>query len=265
MKVSDIRIYPIKSIAGILLNQAQVEPQGLANDRLMMLVDDNGFFITQRKYPQLALIKTQLREQSLSLCVPMFPELLISKDDFSSQLLKVVIWKDECSGYVANNNINEWFSKYLGFSVRLINYSIERPRKTDPNYSIDSDIVSFADGFPLLAIAQSSLSDLNTRLTDPVTMTYFRPNVVVEGCEAYAEDLWKRIKIGKVEFEAVKRCSRCVLTTINPNTGIKHPAGEPLKTLSNYRKNTAGVLFGMNLIARSSGDIAIGDKVEIMV
>ncbi len=264
ISLTGIRIYPVKSLAGIYLDQAEVQPQGLQDDRLFMLVDEKGLFITQRKYPQLALIKVQPMENGFNFRVGNNLPLVIQDVNFETKTLNIKIWQDECIGLVADEKVNQWFSQYLGFPVKLIKYDYRTPRASDPHYSLPSDIVSFADGFPLLVMSQSSLSDLNSKLESPVTMTNFRPNIIVNGCAAFAEDDWQQIRIGEVVFDAVKRCSRCVLITINPETGIKSDKGQPLKTLSQYRKGDGGVLLGMNLIPRSKGVIRVNDKIEII-
>jgi len=265
MKLSEIRVYPIKSLSGIFLDNAIVHKQGIENDRMLMLVDDSGRFITQRKYPHLALINTQMKGEEINISAPYFPDLSINSRCFLSEKIAVTVWGDECTAFVADKAINAWFSKYLGCSVRLVRYDIDAPRKSDPLYSHKDDIVSFADGFPLLVISQASLDDLNFRLDKPVTMTNFRPNIVVDGCKAYSEDQWKKIKIGKVEFDVVKKCSRCILTTIDPNTGVKNKNREPLETLSQYRKNDGDIFFGMNLIPRNIGMINLTDKVKKII
>jgi uncharacterized protein YcbX len=264
ISLTDIRIYPIKSLAGIQLSQAEVQPQGLCDDRLFMLVDENGMFITQRKYPQLALLNTHSSVEGLRIDTTNFSSLTIKETDFTAKTTSVKIWQDECLGIIATEQVNQWFSHYLGFPVKLIKYNKNAPRPVDPNYSSPNDIVSFADGFPLLVITQTSLNDLNSKLETPVSMTNFRPNIVVDGCEAYAEDDWKRIQIGDVKFDAIKRCRRCVLTTVDPKTGMKSENGQPLKVLSQYRKSEGGVFYGMNLIPRSKGIIRVTDKVEII-
>jgi uncharacterized protein YcbX len=261
MKLTSINIHPVKSLAGISVNSAQVNPYGLLNDRNMMLVDDNGIFISQRKYPQMALIKTKLLNNVLTVSAPNMSE--ITLNEFSHRSILVDVWGDACHGFVAQEKINQWFSQYLDFSVKLVKYDHQQPRVTDPQYSQANDIVSFADGFPLLVISQASLDDLNTRLNTPVTMKHFRTNLVIDGCEAYAEDNFKNLKIGNIEFEAVKPCSRCVLTTVNPKTGIKSSDTEPLRTLSQYRKTDKGVIFGMNLIPRGKGSIKLGDECHL--
>ena len=264
MKLADIRIYPVKSLAGNHVEQSQVTPLGLIGDRTLMLVDSQGIFISQRKFPRMALIHTQITQDSLIISAPDVPAMTVKFNEFNDEAIAVEVWGDQCFGHVASDVVNQWFSDFLDLPLRLVNYDSRQPRISDPQYSQTDDIVSYADGFPLLVISQASLDDLNTRLDTPVTMTSFRPNIVVEGCEAYAEDNWQRIRVGEVEFDAVKRCSRCVLTTVDPDTGIKRADGQPLRALSQYRKATGGVMFGMNLIPRTQGTIKLNDSVEVL-
>ena len=180
----------------------------------------------------------------------------------------IQLWGDACAGFVAEQPVNQWFSDYLKQPVRLVKYNHGKARPSDPIFSKDGDIVSYADGFPLLVISEASLNDLNSKLEQQnvshVSMTNFRPNLVVAGTTAFEEDQWKKIKIGEVEFDCVKLCSRCVLTTVNPNSGIKSENREPLKTLASYRKMSGGVMFGMNMIPRNSGVIRLGDTLEVL-
>ena len=129
-------------------------------------------------------------------------------------------------------------------------------------HSQAGDEVSFADAFPLLLISRAALDGLNARLAKPVSMLQFRPNLVVDGAPAHAEDGWKRIRIGEVEFDVAKPCTRCVFTTVDPLRGERDPDGEPLRTLIGYRRNGDGVTFGQNLIPRSLGTLRIGDAVK---
>jgi len=267
--LSEIIIYPIKSLAGISLEQSKVNPEGLMADRMMMLVDEHGLFITQRTSPRLALLNVTMSENTIRVARPDGNFVLISEASFSNQTINVRIWKDDCSGSVATSSINAWFSQFLGVRVQLIKYDRQNPRATDPEYANENDIVSFADGFPLLVISQASLDDLNQKLNVSVTMKNFRPNIVVassimDGADAYAEDHWRRIKLGAIIFDAVKLCSRCILTSVDPKTGRRREDREPLKTLSEYRKINGQVCFGMNLIPRSKGEIRIGDRLEII-
>jgi len=262
MHLTDITVFPVKSLAGIQLNESQVTPFGLKNDRMKMLVDNQGVFISQRKFPQMALIKTQILDQQLRLTAPAMAPLTIGHEHFTDQSLAVDVWGDTCFGFVADKQINRWLSQFLDLPVRLVSYDASQPRATDPKYALRDDQVSFADGFPLLVISQASLADLNSRLETPVPMSAFRPNIVIDGCDAYAEDQWQQIRVGEVVFDAVKPCSRCVLTTVDPQTGIRRGDGQPLKMLSQYRRAPGGVMFGMNLIPRSPGTIRLNDPVE---
>jgi uncharacterized protein YcbX len=162
------------------------------------------------------------------------------------------------------SSADEWCSEYLGFECRLVYMDDLCERSTDPQFSLSHDIVSFADGFPCLLISEASLEDLNTRAPMQVSMRRFRPNLVISGCPAFAEDEWQRLRIGSVEFAAVKLCSRCVLTTIDPKTSEQHPHQEPLRTLGRYRRQPdRSINFGQNLIPRGSGKIRVGDRIEI--
>ncbi len=265
MKLDEITIYPVKSLSGIQLKQAEVSSAGLSEDRTWMLIDDQSVFISQRKVPLLARISVQqLKPQQWLINSPAMSQLIIDSSQISEELTTARLWKDQCSVIVAKPPVNRWFSQFLEQPVRLVYYDFQNPRKTDPCYSKPKDTVSFADGFPLLLASQSSLDDLNTRLENPVTMTSFRPNVVINSSIAYQEDHWKKIQIGQVAFDVVKPCQRCVLTTVNPVTGVKRADGEPLRALSQYRRGEHGVTFGMNLIPRTPGSISLNDKVTIL-
>jgi uncharacterized protein YcbX len=269
IKVSEINIYPVKSLGRISMEQITVQRQGLGNDRCFMLVDSKNKLITQRTHPSLALIKVTQKGDGFLIQAPEKPNLELSKKSLTEKKGLVSIWKDTCSAHYVDKQTNTWFSNYLGLDVSLVSYDHSKPRKTDQLYSSNNDIVSFADSFPILVISKASLNDLNSKLKDKVTMQRFRPNLVVDGCDAFEEDQWRNIKIGDVEFEAVKICSRCILTTIDPKTGIKDKNGEPLKTLVQYRRNIngvkgeKGVFFGMNLIPRSIGIIKLGDSISV--
>jgi len=264
LKLTEILVYPVKSLAGISLQNSEVKSLGLIDDRCLMLVDKNGLFISQRKFPQLALLTVRAVAGQLVIVAAGKVELVIDHTSFSHSKINVRVWNDDCDSFVANNTINDWFSQLLDKQVYLVKYDFDFPRKSDPHYSKSGDIVSFADGFPLLLISNASLFDLNSKLEEAVSMTNFRPNLVIEGCSEYEEELWEKIRIGENEFDLVKKCSRCVLTTIDPKTGTKSSSGEPLKTLSSYRETADGVMFGMNLIPRNSGRISVGDRIEVI-
>jgi uncharacterized protein YcbX len=265
MKVTEINIYPIKSTRRIALPQSEVLPRGLPWDRRWMLVDAEGRFITARQHPTLALVQTDVEDDMLRVSVAGRKMLRLTLQPPDGRIVHVTVWKDRCDAVLAGAEADAWFSDYLGLTCRLVQMSDELVRGVNPDYGQAGDEVSFADGFPLLLISEASLNDLNSRLQTPVSMRRFRPNLVVDGERAYQEDQWRRIRVGDVEFEGVKNCSRCVFTTIDPDTGVKHPDKEPLRTLGSYRrKPQGGVYFGQNLIPRSGGVIHVGDKVEIL-
>ncbi|HHJ16001.1 MAG TPA: MOSC domain-containing protein [Gammaproteobacteria bacterium] len=265
MKVTEINIYPIKSTRRIALGKSEVLPRGLPWDRRWMLVDADGKFITGRQQPLLAVVDTRLSGEALQVSVADRPVLSLPLQAPEAPTLPVTIWRDQCDAVAAGAEADAWFSDYLGTPCRLVRLTDNLVRGVDPEYSQPGDEVSFADGFPLLLASEASLADLNRRLDSPVQMRRFRPNLVVDGELPYAEDNWHRLRIGEVEFEGVKNCSRCVFTTIDPDTGLKHPGKEPLHTLAGYRRRPqGGVYFGQNLIPRSGGTIHVGDPVEIV-
>ncbi len=261
MMLSEIWIYPIKSLGGISVREAIVEERGLQYDRRWMLVEAGGKFITQRKVHEMALIDVALGENGLQVIHRSFADdpLFIPFEPITKEPIQVQVWEDEVAAMTVSDEADCWFSKYLHRAVRLVKMPEETTRLVDPHYAPNGEAVSFADGYPLLVIGQASLDELNTRLPEPVSMRRFRPSVVVTGTPPFAEDAWENIKIGSAHFAAVKPCARCVLITIDPATGQTSP--EPLKTLGTYRKANGKVLFGMNLLARP-GRIAVGDRVE---
>lgn len=262
MLLSEIWIYPIKSLGGISLTEATVQERGLQYDRRWMLVDAGGKFITQRKVHEMALIDVALVKGGLQVTHRSYPAhpLFISFEPITKEPILVQVWEDVVAAVTVSDEADCWFSRYLAQTVRLVKMPEETMRLVDPRFAQNGETVSFADGYPLLVIGQASLDELNTRLPEPVSMRRFRPSVVVTGTLPFAEDAWKNITIGSASFKGVKPCARCVLTTIDPATG--QTGHEPLKTLATYRKQRGKVLFGMNLLAQP-GRIAVGDRVEI--
>jgi uncharacterized protein YcbX len=265
MRVTEINIYPIKSTRRIALAESEVLPRGLSGDRRWMLVDENGGFITARRYPRLARVNTRLGDATLDVEVAGRERLQLPLQAADFAQTRVTIWRDQCDAAVEGSAADDWFSDYLGVPVRLVRMMDDRVRAVDPAYGQPGDEVSFADGFPLLLISEASLRDLNERLQEAVSMRRFRPNLVVDGDEPYGEDRWRRLRVGGVEFEGVKNCSRCVFTTVDPDSGEKDPRQEPLRTLGRYRRRAGGgVYFGQNLIPRGSGVIRVDDRVEVL-
>ena len=259
--LSQISIYPIKSSGGIDLSSSWVDDIGLPFDRRFVICDSHGQFITARTLPKLCLIQTNLTPSGLVLTAPDMPILNIDYQKCLDEYQHVTVWKDTILGQRCEQNVDTWFSEYVGKPCHLLFFGEQSSRKV----SNSNNPVAFADGYPLLLISQASLDDLNSKLKSSVSMKQFRPNIVVEGCQPFAEDGWKHIRIGEVEFEVSKPCSRCVFTTIDPATGDKHHQLEPLTTLKSYRQVESGdVMFGQNLIPLNKGQIKQGDSVTVL-
>lgn len=263
MRLSDLYLYPIKSSAPLEMQTAVVEPRGLQHDRRWMVVDADDRFLTGRELPRLTLVRAQPMPTGLSLDAPGMPSLFVPFPQ-TEATVSVNVWKNEVAAKPANSEAGAWLSEFLRQPARLVHMDAAVSRvMTDP-YSQLGDEVSFADAFPLLLISRAALDGLNARLAKPVSMLQFRPNLVVDGVAAHAEDGWKRIRIGEVEFDVAKACTRCVFTTIDPIRGERDPDGEPLRTLIGYRRTANGVTFGQNLIPRSPGSVRVGDAVEVL-
>ncbi|MBA4124017.1 MAG: MOSC domain-containing protein [Acidobacteria bacterium] len=268
MILSEINIYPIKSLSGISLNNAVVEKRGLQLDRRWMLIDEKQNFLTQRNFPKMATVSVEILENGLRVSLNN-DELVIPLEPNTNETESVKIWSSRCRAQVYEDNINEWFSDALKTNCRLVLMPAETKRKVSYFYAVHKDdVVSFADAYPFLLIGESSLADLNSRLKNPVPMNRFRPSFVVSGADAFAEDGWRRIRIGDVVFHLVKPCARCVVTTIDQSNGAKQGV-EPLKTLASFRIPKRSIkkkiLFGQNLIAENVGKIVnVGDAVEVL-
>lgn len=263
-QLSEIWIYPVKSLGGIALQQSEVMPRGLEHDRRWMLVDDKGMFLTQRTLPELALFQPEIKDGFLvirhrgntaeKISVALRPSFATG-----AEKLKVVVWDDTVEAFEVDKMASDWFSKMLGFSARLVYMPEESHRKVAPDYAVSTaDINSFSDGFPFLLIGQSSLDDLNSRLMEAVPMNRFRPNFVFTGGAAYEEETWREFTIGELTLFGVKPCSRCVMTTVDQEKGVKS-GKDPLLALSKYRMVGNNVLFGQNLIAKQQGSVSVGD------
>lgn len=260
--LSEINIYPIKSLGGISLQSSEVEERGLKYDRRWVLVDESNTFFTQRDFPEMALIKVAIGNDGLHLQHKRKDiEPLKAPFDFDhSKKANVVIWDDTIIGEFYSQTIDDWFSEILGIKCHLVKMPDITKRVVDNAY-VKNKIVSFADGYPFMIIGQSSLDDLNSRMDVPLPMNRFRTNFVFSGGKPFEEDDWKKFKIGEVKFEAVKPCARCVITTTDQETAER--AHEPLLTLSEFRKIDNKVMFGMNLVCESTGQVKVGDSIEL--
>jgi uncharacterized protein YcbX len=259
--LSGLSIYPLKSACGISLKTSVVDRFGLAQDRRWMLVDEQGDFLSQRRLPRLCLIRAELNVDGISLAAANMPALVLRTQDLS-QTCRVSVWGDICQVLDAGEEAAAWCSDFLGQRCRLVYFPDDVDRQIDTAFARKGEFTAFSDGFPLLLISEASLDALNQRLQQPVGMDRFRPNLVVSGCDAFAEDDWKLIRIGQLELRIVKPCSRCIMPNINQASAEK--LKEPLQTLASFRRHDNKVFFGQNVIANGVGSIALGDRVEIL-
>lgn len=262
LRLSEIWIYPVKSMGGIRLNSAKVAGKGLEFDRRWMLIDENDMFVTQRKVPDLALFKLEMNPDSFTVQFKKESIQLPFYSALSSEPIRATIWDDSVDTIEVHKSYSNWFSNKLGFKCKLVSFPEGNTRLVDPQYAVNHDNVSLADGYPLLAIGQSSLDDLNQRLSTPVPMDRFRPNLVFTGGKPYEEDSWKEFTVGVNKFRGVKPCSRCVLTTIDQMTGEQ--GKEPLATLATYRKHDNKIYFGQNVLSIDHYEIHEGDEIRLL-
>jgi len=269
MRVSSIFIYPVKSLRGFAVTSAEVDALGFVGDRRFLVVDANGQFLTQRALPRMALIETALTSRDLILraqhggsCpVPL-------RATAPAEIITVSIWKS--SGLLAEDcgvEVAVWLSDFLRTQVRLVRIGEKFRRDiVKPGKSRPGDVVNFADGYPFMILGDATLADLNDRLDEPLPVDRFRPSFLVSGSEAFAEDTWKRFRIGSVEFRTAGACARCIITTTNQQTAER--GNEPLRTLAMYRRapdDPTDVIFGQNLIHETkSGSVRVGDAVELL-
>ena len=279
LTLSELYIYPIKSAAGIALSEAQITARGLQYDRRWMVVDADGKFMTQRKFPRMALISVEIEER-LRITAPGMPELSVPLTSESNNRISVSVWGDRCESVALGPKSQQWFTQFIGIDCQLV-YMPDNAHRPTAHGELGSDkLVSFADAYPYLLISEASLAGLNEKLAakgeTPVTMARFRPNLVVKGCnEAHAEDGWQQIRIGEAVFDLPKLCDRCSIPNVNPKTGDYpkdrhgHRGKEPTQTLSTYRYWDKGIWFGQNCTQRSDDSteaiaLRVGDPVTIV-
>lgn len=262
MELAEIWTYPVKSCAGLSLARAQVDSRGIHRDRHWMLVDHAGRFVTQRQVPRMALIKPSLSAEALVLEAPGQPPLSISPDRAAAGTVMVQVWQDRCRAGPVDVEADRWLTDFLGVPVRLVFLPDDERRAVDPRYAQAGDEVGFADGFPFLLIGAASVGDLARRMDADLSMRRFRPNLVVGGAAPYAEDRWRRIRIGALEFRVAKPCSRCAITTVNPDTGTRDL--DTLGALARYRRRDNKVYLGQNLVHDAAGELKVGDAVSVI-
>jgi uncharacterized protein YcbX len=267
LRLSALYRFPLKSCKAEVLQQAAFGELGMIGDRRWMLVDESsGRFLTQRALPHMSQLSVLWNATGgVTLAAPGFAALDVPLPVDNEQALRgVTVWRDTLRVPDAGDEAAAWVSDFIGKPTRMVHVPVERARQLPSGYGNADDKVGFADGFPLLLIGQASLDDLSARIGRPQEMLRFRPNLVIEGAEAFAEDGWKRIRIGDIEFRLLKGCSRCILTTIDPATGERNPDREPLTTLKAYREREGDVWFGQNMINDGAGVLEVGMPVTVL-
>ena len=261
MKVHSLYLYPVKSLAGISVNSFDLDDFGPVGDRRWMIVDAVQKFVTQRSNPELAQVGTRLEGADVLVDIPGEGEFCLLPGTGSRN---VRIWHDQVDAVAEARNASEALSRFCQKNVYFVYMPEKVFRRIDPLKVPDYRRVSFADGYPFLVTNTASLSELNGRLAAPVDMRRFRPNLVVEGAEPWSEDNWQALVIKGISLSLVKPCSRCIMTTVNPDTGARSADGQPLKTLASYRRTPEGVIFGANGIHHGRGMLAVGDSATIV-
>jgi uncharacterized protein YcbX len=260
MNIHALNLYPVKSLAGIPVESFSLDDFGPAGDRRWMIVDAERQFVTQRSNPELALVKTRFAGPDVVITIPGEGEFRLFPD---AEPCVVSVWRDQVSAVLGSNHASEALSRFCGKRVYVVYMSDDVFRRVDPDWVPAYRRVSFADGFPFLVTSTASLEELNSRLAHPVEMRRFRPNIVISGAEPWDEDNWRALVIGDVSLSLVKPCSRCIMTTVDPDTGDRSPDGQPLKTLGSYRRTPDGVIFGVNGVHNARGILSVGDPVSL--
>lgn len=263
--VAALNVYPVKSCRGIALDRARLSEAGFEHDREWMVVEADRF-VTQREQPRLALIEPRLAEGALQLSAPGMPVLQIDASSTAAPV-EVTCWKDRCDAFDAGDTAAEWLSEFLGKAYRLVRFDPRRKRHSNPQWTGDVEALNrFSDGYPWLLLSNASVADLNRRLERPLPMNRFRPNIVIDGVDAYAEDRILELVGDGIRLRVVKPCTRCVITTTDQATAQRDGA-EPLRTLRSYRFSAElkGVLFGQNLvlIEGAGRELRVGDALAV--
>lgn len=255
----------MKSLGGIDLNSSNVGVRGLEHDRRFLLIDENNRFLTQREFPKMALLQTEIKNEELLIFPKQAPSevfVLPLSPKPSGKNIQVQIWDDECLAQLISAEADKWFSENLKINCRLVYMPDSTKRNVDPKFAMNNETVNFPDAFPMLIFAQASLDELNSRLAEKLPIIRFRPNIVFTGGSPFQEDMMKHFKINEIDFYCVKPSARCVITTTNQQTG--KTGKEPLKTLATFRQKNNKVFFGQNVLVSGEGKINVGDEIEII-
>ena len=264
MILKNIRIYPIKACGGIEVEQARMEERGFQHDRRWMVTNTDGtHYFDQSDYPRLAIVTPQIHDDGLLLQAPGMPSLRVPIHVEPAVSINVRISRSVCEAIPVSKEASEWFQDFLHASCQLVFMPETTRRAVNPDYAINQDIVSFASGYPYHVISEASVALVNDLLDTPVPLDRFRPNMVISGAPAFAEDTWQTIRISQQVFHLVKPCDRCAITTVDQRTGEK-TGEEPLRTLARFRTTKQKVLFGQYLLAEEQGLLRVGDPVQIV-
>ncbi len=260
-KVKSLFVYPVKSFAGHAVSQFNVGPRGPQWDRQWMIVDKENKFLTQRELPKMSQITAQVIDDSrVELHAPGIDFMDYGVDEGSDgEILKVKIWESTAEAQEVEPEVSEWVSEFIKKPVRLVRMTDNSSRVIEENYGEGK--TTFTDGFPFMLLSTQSMDLLNSKLGKALSVSRFRPNIVVNVEEPHEEDTWNNIKIGNVKLRGVKLSVRCKMTTIQPLTG--EFGDEPLKTLADYRTTDKGIVFGKNFVHESQGEIRVGMPIEI--
>lgn len=271
-RVTGLFLYPVKSLRGYAVPTAELDALGFTGDRRFLVVDATGKFLTQRTAPRMARIDARLSAGTLLLSAEGAGDISVpTASDPGASLRTVSVWKSE--GLLAEDcgaAASAWLSDFLGLPCHLVRIGEKFSRPILKSAARPGDVFTFADAAPFLVISEASLAHLNDRIQEnhgePVPMNRFRPNIVVDGCDAFAEDTWTHLQIGRMVFRSAGQSVRCIITTTDQLTGER--GKEPLKTLATFRRNPADpteVFFGVNLIHESKrGTIRVGDTVQML-
>jgi uncharacterized protein YcbX len=253
-------VYPLKGGGGTWLTRAEVTPTGFRHDREFMLVRPDGAHLSQREIARMALLRPEFDGGKLVVDAIDAVTPLVHEVRPDGPVRDVTVHGRSCQGVDQGDEAADWFSALLGTDCRLVRFTGRRATTTG------GGTVAYADGYSLLVVSAESLADLNSRLEDPLPMNRFRPNIVLEGLGPWGEDAVDRLRIGDVEIDLVRPCTRCLVTTTDQNSGVR--GREPLRTLATYRTRrlddgSRGVIFGQNGIPRTLGTIHAGDPVSV--
>ena len=265
IELTGIYIYPVKSLRGVRLDEVTLENGRLPGDRLWILVDDDGRFMHQRDYPQMARVSAAVTPLGISVSTEGMPDLAIARPEPASArgngLAHVRLWRRSAPVIHVSREADDWFTEALGLPCHLLAFVPDAPALNVPDYEVHS---SLQDATPFHLTSEDSLADLNRRMPSAIPMNRFRPNLVVRGAEPYAEDGWKRMAIGENVFRWIKPCTRCVMTMTDQETGVR-ARRDPLFTLSTYRRLGSEVAFGHYLVADAwAGTLRVGDVIAVL-